>query len=233
MVSAIDWLIGGTALSVLIFCLLFGILTIFYAKKLKARLLYYAGVLIFFTGGFYLGASADFLAVLITGTNIPNEYGLHGILSFMWVAPAVIFAIYLGAELIISDKKWYILSIYVILSVIFELFLFLDTSGSFNFEIPPGRELIDSSFVLGSPTFILIAIFLMSALFFNGIGFLIKAIQSTGNLRKKFAFLSTGFIIFVLCGALDSLITPGIWLIVIRFGMISSTWLMYLGLKPT
>ena len=78
-------------------------------------------MMVFFTGGFYLGASVDFLTVLLTENNIPN--GLHGILSFMWVAPAVITAMYLGSYLIIPSKKWYIVGLYLTLAVVFEFFL--------------------------------------------------------------------------------------------------------------
>lgn len=210
---------------------MFGLLSIYHAKKLEAKLLYFAGMMVFFTGGFYLGASIDFLTVLLTENNIPNENGLHGILSFMWVAPAVITAMYLGSYLIIPSKKWYIVSLYLTLAVVFEFFLFIDPLSAFNFEIPPGRTLIDSSFVYGSITFILIVVFLASALIFTGVGFLIKSIQSTGAVRKRFAFLSIGFIVFVICGALDSLVAPGLGLIIVRGGMICYAWFMYFGLK--
>ena len=93
------------------------------------------------------------------------------------------------------------------------------------------RTLIDSSFVYGSITFILIVVFLASALIFTGVGFLIKSIQSTGAVRQRFAFLSIGFIVFVICGALDSLVAPGLGLIIVRGGMICYAWFMYFGLK--
>ena len=230
MVSTTGWLIGGTALSVLTFGLIFGIFFIYKSKKIGADLLYYAGILVIFTGLFYLGSTADFLSVLFTGKNLDNTFGLHGILAYMWVAPAVIVAFYLGAELIAPEKRKIITVIYAILGVIFELFLFLDTNNAFTFAL--NEDVIDSSFNRTHPTFFFIAFFLISVFIFLGIGFLIKAKQATGDIRKKFAFISLGFMLFVICGALDSLVAPGIFLIIIRIGMISYAWLVYLGLKP-
>jgi hypothetical protein len=231
MVSLTGWLIGGTGMGVIIFCTIFGIFFLYKSKKMKASLLTYSGILTIFTGLFYLGAASDFLSVLITGNNLNNEFGLHGILAYMWVAPAVILAMYIGAELIFPDKKKIILVVYSILGIIFELFLFLDTNNAFTFTL--NEDVIDSSFNRTHPTFILIVLFLISNLIFEGIGFAIKAKQASGDIKKKFIFLSLGFIIFVICGALDSLVAPGIWLILIRTGMIIYAWLIYLGLKPS
>ncbi len=233
MVSTAAWLIGGTGLGVLICCSIFGIFFIYKSKKLGADLLLYAGLLVIFTGLFYLGAVADLLSIILTGKNLPSEQGIHGILAYMWVAPAVILAMYLGSELLIPEKKKIIVGIYAILGIIFELFLFLDTANAFSFVVEnPGQDITDSSFNRAHPTFFFIAFFLVSALIFEGIGFAIKAKQATGDIRKKFSYLSLGFILFVLCGALDSLIAPGIFLIIIRIGMISYAWLVYLGLRP-
>ena len=234
MVSTTGWLIGGTALCVLTLCGIFGLFFIYKSKRLDANLLFSAGLMIICTGLFYLGATADLLSIIITGENLNDEYGLHGILAYMWVAPAIIVAMYLGSELMLPKKKWYIVGIYAVLGIIFELFLFFDTMNAFTFELNnPGEDITDSSFNRTHPTFIFIAFFLVSALIFEGIGFAIKAKQATGNIRRKFISLSLGFTIFVVCGALDSLVAPGIWLIVIRIGMITYAWLVYLGLKPT
>jgi hypothetical protein len=77
----------------------------------------------------------------------------------------------------------------------------------------------------------LIAIFLISTLIFEAIGFAIKAKQATGELRKKFSFLSLGFFIFVICGALDSIIPAGIAIGFIRVITMTFALWMYLGLK--
>ncbi|TFG26088.1 MAG: hypothetical protein EU532_10785 [Promethearchaeota archaeon] len=215
----------------MVFGLIFGIFFIYKSKKLEADLLLYAGILVIFTGLFYLGASADFLSVLFTGNNLDNRFGLHGILAYMWVAPAVIVAMNIGAEIMFPEKKKIIIIIYAALGIIFELFLFLDTNNAFTFAL--NEDVIDSSFNRTHPTFFFIAFFLATVFVFIGIGFLIKSRQASGEIRKKFAYISLGFILFVICGALDSLVAPGIFLIIIRIGMISYAWLVYLGLKPS
>jgi len=140
---------------------------------------------------------------------------------------------YLGVNLLELKRKRLILGIYLVLALIFEIFLFAFPQASFNISLEnPQEELSDVNFVTGSPTFILIIIFLLSNLFFNGIGCFIKNRQSTGLLRKKFLSLSLGFIIFVVCGVLNSLIAPGVGLIFIRAGMVVYSLFIFVGLKP-
>jgi hypothetical protein len=59
----------------------------------------------------------------------------------------------------------------------------------------------------------------------------VKAKQATGTLRKKFSYLSIGFIIFVLCGALDSILTLVYAIGIVRIVMATFALWMYLGLK--
>ncbi len=233
MLGWVGGLDGGTAAGVIIFADIIGLLCLYHARKLEAKLLYYAGFTVFFIGLLYLGPFVDLITILTTGKNIDNSYGLYGILSYMWVAPALVLAMYIGAELLVPKGKKVVVVIYLILGVAFELFLFLDTKNSFTFTIPAeaGTGLIDSSFNRSSPTFLLIAAFLVSVIVFNGLGFLSKALKSIGIVKKKFYSLSIGFIIFSICGAFDSLVSPGIGLVIVRIGMISSTVLMYNGLK--
>ncbi|TFG09032.1 MAG: hypothetical protein EU539_00540 [Promethearchaeota archaeon] len=235
MVSTTAWFIGGTALAVLIFGTIFGIYFLFKARRLEADLLIWAGILTILTGLFYLGATLEFLSVVIMGRSLDNTYGIHGLLAYIWVAPAIICAMYLGGELMIPKKKWIIVGIYIVLGIIFELFLIFDTMNAFIFDDPAisGEDLRDSSFNQAHPTFWLLAIFLISSLLFQGVGFAIKAGQATGEIKRKFSYLSLGFIIFVFTGALDSFITPGPLLILIRSGMIIYAVLIYLGLKPS
>ncbi len=231
MVSFLGLLDGLTATGIILSATIFGILSFYHAKKLKANLLAVAGLLMIFIGLFWLGPFVDFLLIITTGKNIEPIY-IYGYLSYVWVAPAIIVALYLGSELIVPQKKKTIVGIYIILGIIFELFLFLDTANAFIFTLNnPGQDTIDSSFVRTHPTFFFIAFFLITVLIFEGIGFAIKAKQATGELRKKFTYLSLGFIIFVVCGALDSIIPAGIAIGFVRVVMMTFALWMYLGLK--
>lgn len=233
MISATGWLIGGTALMTTMISIVIGVFLIFKAKKLEAKLLNYAGLLIICTGLFYLGGSATFLWLLITGRNIPNETGVHGLLSFTSVAPGIICAIYLGSELLAPEKKKILVSIYAVIGIIFEIFLYACPRCALNFVNENStEEVIDSNFILLYPTFIIVVFSLISVLIFCGIGFLIKAQQVSGDLKKSFRFISLGFIIFIVSAAFDALLAPGIWLIPVRIGMMAYAMLLYIGLKP-
>jgi len=223
---------GGTAALIVFSSIGFGLFSLYKSIKLKASLLTIAGFAMVFVGFLWLGPTVDFIFLLLGLGNIV-PYEMYAILSYLWVAPALIFAIYLGSELLVPKKKWILVAIYIVLGIVFEYFLWFDTAASFRTLAPtiPGETIIDASFNTGHPTFLLIAVFLISALIFLGIGFAIKAKQSTGLLRKKFIYLSIGFIIFVLSGALDSIIKLPLAIGIIRVIMATFALWMYLGLK--
>jgi len=227
---------GSTAALIVISSVAFGLFSLYKSLKLKAKLLTIAGLAMIFVGFLWLGPTVDFIFVLLGKGNIPGDPPVaYVILSYLWVAPALIFAIYLGGELIMPKKKWLLVGVYIALGIVFEYFLWFDTIASFDelgvevgFE---GEKLINASFETLHPTFLLIAVFLVSTLVLLGIGFAIKAKQSTGMLKKKFTYLSIGFIIFVLSGALDSIIELPLAIGIIRVVMATFALWMYLGLK--
>ena len=223
---------GGTAALIVFSSIGFGLFSLYKSIKLKASLLTIASFAMVFVGFLWLGPTVDFIFLLLGLGNIV-PYEMYAILSYLWVAPALIFAIYLGSELLVPKKKWILVAIYIVLGIVFEYFLWFDTAASFRTLAPtiPGETIIDASFNTRHPTFLLIAVFLISALIFLGIGFAIKAKQSTGLLRKKFIYLSVGFIIFVLSGALDSIIKLPLAIGIIRVIMATFALWMYLGLK--
>ncbi len=182
-----------------------------------------------------LGVFTDFIVVLATETNLDNTYGLVGILSYIWFAPVMVLALYIGAELLLPKKKWYLMTIIIIICIVFVILFFMDPMGTFNF-VPPtvlGESLIDYNVNILTPAGIIMAILLLAVLILLGFGFLIKSIQSTGVLRKKFLFLSLGAICFCIFGLLEGLTAPGdiVMVIIVRIGYLISFWLMYYGLK--
>ncbi|MFX0178533.1 MAG: hypothetical protein ACFE85_20150, partial [Candidatus Hodarchaeota archaeon] len=122
--SFVGWLNGITASGVFIFSIIFGLFAVYKARKAHLNLLLYLGLVYCFAGLIYTGDFLDFLTVLITETNIGYIYSfeLIGLINWMWFPGVVIFAMYFGATLIIPEKKWYIFTIYFLLSIIFELF---------------------------------------------------------------------------------------------------------------
>ncbi len=226
------WLDGLTASGIILSSAFFGLLSLYKSIKMKAKLLSIAGIMIFFVGFLWLGPTIDFLFKLIADNNI-EPVQVYVLLSYTSVAPALFFAIYLGSELLVPKLKWLFLGVFIVLGVIFEMFLWFSPIQSFEYpiEVKVADGLIDASFNRTHPTFLMVAVFLVSALIFLGIGFAIKAKQATGLLRKKFTYLSIANIIFVLCGALDSILTLPLAIGFVRVVMMTFALWMYLGLK--
>jgi hypothetical protein len=212
---------------------LFGLFFVYKSKKTDAKLILYLGLTYFFAGLVFIGDVLDFITILLTGSNIDNSGGIIGLINWMWFPGAILSAVYLGAEILIPRKKWYIFSVYIFLAIVFELFLFLDPAGSVTYDNPiiPGEDLINDNLVEDSIVYFIALIFLLSIIIFLGFGFLIKAIQTSGSIRKKFLFLSIGAFVYTIGGILDGLFSPGIILIFVRAGMIGSAWIFYLGLR--
>ncbi len=233
MLSTIGWVDGLTASGVVIIGCIFGIYFIYKSKKIDADLLFYTGLLVILAGLAFLGVFLDFLMVISTGKNIPNQYGLIGLLSYIWIAPLVLIGMYVGARLLLTEKKRIISVIYLVLMILFEIAIFMDPMNSFNFVYPKrsGEALIDYNLVLTSPAGLLMIIFIISLIVFLGLGFLIKALQATGNVRKKLLLVSLGVFLYAIFGLLESLTVPGFALIFIRIGYISGPLFIYLGLK--
>jgi hypothetical protein len=233
MLSLIGWIDGLTASGVVIFGIIFGFFFMYKSKKTDAKILIALGLANLFAGLAFLGVFLDFLTVLISGINIDNTNGLVGILSYIWLAPAIITAIYIGSKLLVPKLKWVIISLFSVLSIFFYIVIFMNPFAAFNFDYPviPGELLIDYNVIIISIAGILMAIFLLSVIILLGFGFLIKAFQSTGVLKKKFILLSLGAIFFCVFGLLEGLTAPGLMVIFVRIGYLISFWFMYYGLK--
>ena len=233
MLSPTGWLDGLTALSVVLAGIIFGLLSFYKSIKLKARLLCVTGLATISVGFILLGPAVDLMVILVTNHNL-DPYWLYGLLSYSWTAPITIFGLYIGSELLLPKRKWLIVASYTGLSIVFEIILFW-----FSFNNPDvifrysetTNELLNTSINPTSIAFVLMLVFLISGLIFNGFGFLRKSRQSSGAIKRKFLYLSLGWILFIICGALDGLVDPGIYTFFIRFGLIVSIIFMYLGVR--
>ena len=222
-------------MGILIFGIIFGIFIIYKSRKIEAKLLFLLGIGNILMALVWLGSCCDFLTILITGRNIDTRLGILGFFGGnMWIAPVIVLVIYIGAELLLPKQKWYIVAIFVILGVIYELFLFLDPAGSVSFvhPSPPGSDLIDDSIIMFSPVWILLVIFMLSVFILDGFGFLYYGIKTSGEARKGFLLTSLGFFLFITMSVLDAgLGSTGFIFIIDRCGFICAFWLLYLGLK--
>lgn len=228
------WIDGITASGVVLLGIIFGLFFIYRSRKTGAKLLLYLGLANMLAGLMFLGVFLDFLFVLFLKQNMENN-GMVAILSYIWFAPAMITAMYIGVKLLIPKIKLHILSIVLVISIFFEIIIFMDPIGSFNF-IPepyevPDKNLIDYNVNLLTPAGMLMGVLLLLVLIFLGLGFLFKGLKSSGVIRKNFLSLSVGSLFFCIFGLLEGLTAPGFFVILVRIGYLSSFWLMYLGLK--
>ncbi|MFX0042392.1 MAG: hypothetical protein ACFE8L_05735, partial [Candidatus Hodarchaeota archaeon] len=224
MVSPDGWIDGITASGVVVFGIIFGLFFFYVSRKRKAKLLFYLGLANLLAGLMFLGVFLDFLLVVFTENNIDNTNGLVGILSYIWFAPVVITAMFIGAELIAPKMKWYIVSIIAIVSIVFEIVIFMDPLEAFFFDPPttdPPETLIDYNVNLDTLAGLLVGSLLLSILIFLGIGFIYKAIQSTGEIKRNFYLLSLGSVCFCIFGLLEGLTAPGFMVIIVRIGYLS------------
>ena len=128
------WLEGLTASLIVFSSAIFGLFSLYKSVKLKAKLLSIAGIVMIFVGFLWLGPTSDFFLKLITDENI-DPRNVYVLLSYTWVAPALFFSMYLGGELLIPKYKWLLVGIFLVLGVIFEYFLYFDTTNSFEYII--------------------------------------------------------------------------------------------------
>ncbi|MFX1523929.1 MAG: hypothetical protein ACFFCC_10515 [Promethearchaeota archaeon] len=227
------WIDGITASGVVIFGFVIGFFFFYESKKRNAKLLSFLGLANLFAGLMFLGVFLDFLLVIIIQQNIVNN-GTVALLSYIWFAPVIISAMYIGTELLTPKFKIPIIIIFLIISIFFEIVIFVDPINSFNFipaiPNPPTINLIDYNVNLLTLAGMLMGGLLIPVLVFLGLGFLYKAFQTSGVIRKKFFLLSAGSICFCIFGLLEGLTAPGFLVIVVRLGYVSSFILMYFGL---
>ncbi|MEE9378904.1 MAG: hypothetical protein V3V33_12805 [Candidatus Lokiarchaeia archaeon] len=241
ILSLEGWINGISAIIYFIIGVTFGIFLVYKAKKHNVRLLFYFGLAFICMMIPLGGLCIDFLTIIFTGTNsyyyldmtLKDLLFSSNIIVWMWIPPAVIFAMYIGAEILKLEKKKYLISIYIVLGVIYEFFIFLDPQGSFTMVFPPtpGEKLIEGYFRFGSPAFFIELIFTGSLFFFLGFTFLFKGIQSTGVIRKKFLFLAIGDFIIAIFSAQEAFSDPGILVVFYRIVVIFGFYLKYLGIK--
>jgi len=227
------WIDGITASGVVIFGIVIGFFFFYKSRKRNAKLLTYLGLANLFAGLMFLGVFLDFVFILTIQQNIVNN-GIVALISYIWFAPVIISAMYIGAELLTPKIKRPIFIIFLIISIIFEIVIFIDPINSFNFipsiPDPPSINLIDYNVSLLSLAGMLMGGLLLLVLVFLGLGFLYKALQSSGVIRRNFFLLSAGSISFCIFGLLEGLIAPGPLVIFVRLGYVSSFVLMYYGL---
>jgi hypothetical protein len=212
----------------------FGLWIFIKSRKPKIKLLSIAGLMILCTALQYITPMIDIFTIIITGHNMDNSFGLHGKIFYIWAPIMTVSALYISSELLIPKKKWYLIFPFIFLSIIYIFLLFFDYDNSISVLYPTlGEYLIHSGMNFGSPFSLILAIFIFTVLIFNGLGLLIKYIQTKAEIRKKYLLLSLAFIVYTIDAIIDTtrMIVYELEFILKLF-VIVTFLLLYYGLKP-
>jgi hypothetical protein len=190
------------------------------------------GLAIAFMSFTWLGILLDSFTILLTDTHLNNSDGIFGILTFMWNPPIAIFMLYIGGELLIPKRKWYIISIYLVLGLLYEINLFLDPKNSFTYRYPEnvGEHTMYALFIPGTYlSFFTISFYLIILII--GFGFLYKSFRSPSVIKRKFLMLSIGLFLLTIASVFTLMVTSVIIALFTYSAFMCGFWLLYLGLK--
>lgn len=219
---------------VVIIGVLMGVFFHYQGKKKNAKLLKQLGGIAVCAGLLYLGVLVDFLSLITTGYNFPNEFRQVALLSYFWFPPLVILAIYLAGQIQFPGKEKYFVIPYLILGAIFYILIFLDPVASFysDFYEDTTPRMIDYNINLSSIAGIFLLMMLIPVIISLGFGLIYHSTKTTGVLKKKFLILAAGAFCYGIFGSMEGFTVPGVLVIIVRIGFLGSFWLMYFGIKP-
>ena len=229
----VDIISGASASAILLTGYITGLLTIIKGAKQKASLMVWSGLFLVLMGQFYLGTVVSFVKLLITGTNIVTPY-LAARLAYTMAPISITIAMYVGFSMIRPEWRYNMTVFFAASSIFYWIGLYVPRYSSMTMEeeiisygINMGESLIDIS--LGSWVLILTALYLLSMLVFNTSGLINLARKSSGVIKKKAIIQSIGYFIFVIIGAVDSLVPLGQWIFIPRIIMVIGYILLYVG----
>ena len=225
---------GLSALVIIIFGVVIGLFFIYKSRHSEARLLFAMGLMVICVTAVWIWNVVDLFAILLTGKNMENPYIIASI-TYSFLIPGFLLIAYISSTLLISNKKirYYVLSLYLILSIVYGLLIFLNPLDSFYLKFPTnsGDDIIDINFTFDSVAGILYTFNSFSITSFWVLGFIVKAIKSTGVMRKKFLILALSIALFTICALSDALFPPNYSLILFRIGALCSLGIGYFGLR--
>ncbi len=147
----------------------------------------------------------------------------------MWAPITITIGVWVGMN-VINRKFAKGFTIIYAISIPFYLYgLFFDAENTIGADIPEelGGGLIDINLL--SYIKLITAIYLVSTLLVLGIGFLLLGLKSAGAVRRKGFLLALGYILFVVCGAIDSLVDFSAFIVIVRIFMMIAYVLLYRG----
>ena len=233
ILSQLGWIDAISITCFFLFNVTFGLYLVYKSRKNNAKLLLIVGIAIISIGFGKLESVCDFIAILLTGRNLDVSIYLR---IFLHYTPSVFygfFAVYIGIELLMKEKKKYASMFVLALLVLLQIVLYVDPTNSFDIivPIPSGLNLVEINLVYGSLAFILAIVIGLLAVGFSGFGLFFKSFQVEGLLKKKYLLLAIGFFLYTLSVLLEVITTVLLFNIIFEIGQVISASLWYLGLR--
>ncbi len=232
---------GASATMILVTGYLITIRLLFAIRKSESKLLPWQALFAFALGSFYLGTVASFIN--LTAINFVNlNYRLVGILCYSVTPLGIAAAMYIGFSMIKPNLAKPMAWIFGLSGIPFWANLwfswpengisFANTglSGPMG-EYIPTIDLIDIELLSLSEIFTIVYILAMIAIL--GVGFMILARRSTGEIRTRSRNYAIGLILFGVAGAIDSRgIFTGTPMVAVRVLMVVAYIFLYLAMVP-
>ncbi|MFX1568481.1 MAG: hypothetical protein ACFFCV_08945 [Promethearchaeota archaeon] len=233
ILSQLGWIDAISITFFFLFNVIFGLYLVYKSRKTNARLLLIVGITIISIGFSKIEFVCDFISILITGRNLDVSIYQR---IFIHYTPSVFFGffgVYVGVELILKEKKTFILSIVLILLILLQIVFYVDPINSVEIiePIPSGLKLIEINLIFGSLAFILAIIIGLLAVIFSGFGLLFKSFRVEGLLKKKYLVLAIGFFLYIISVLLETMTSVLLLNIIFESGGVVSASLWYVGLR--
>ncbi|MCK4384242.1 MAG: hypothetical protein KAW66_13165, partial [Candidatus Lokiarchaeota archaeon] len=233
ILSQLGWIDAISIMCFFLFNVMFGLYLVYKSRKTKAKLLLIVGIAIISIGFGKLHSVSDFIVILLTGRNLDVSIYLR---IFLHYTPSFFygfFAVYIGIELLMKEKKIYASLIVLVLLVLLQITLYVDPTNSVEIivPIPSGLNLVEINLVFGSLVFILAIVLGLFAVVFSGFGLFLKSFQVEGLLKKKYMLLAIGVFLCIISLLLETITTVLLFNIIFEIGQVISAALWYLGLR--
>jgi len=239
--STIGLLNGLTQSGLLIFGCILGFFFISKSKKTQAKLLLYLGLGSIGIGFWQLAGSIDFIHLLATKVNLPlfSDPNIP-FSSLFWYFTTlfgllfgIAFLFYSALKLVIPKKRYYFLTLYLIIGVIISIIYvgFFQLNIDLIPEVITGDDIINTSVRPTSPIFPLMICDVILFFIFNVIGLLLRSFKSKGIIKKKLIELSTANLLFLIFFVIYVIADESIYKFIMRIGEIGSIIIMYFALR--
>ncbi|MFX0104867.1 MAG: B-box zinc finger protein [Candidatus Hodarchaeota archaeon] len=239
--SIIGWANGLTQSGLLVFACILGLFFIYKSKRTGAILLLYLGLGTIGIGLWQLAACTDFISILLTEENLPiflaNDNLFSPLFWFFTTSFELIFGIaflfFVALKLLVPEKKFFFLALFLIFGVIISLFYIFDFHNNVRIISPviSGEDIINTSNIPLSPIFFLMICDSLLFLSFNVFGLLFRSFKSQGIIKKKFVQLSTANLLFLIFFVIYSTNITSIFKLIMRIGEILSILIIYFALR--